>query len=227
MTRSEDGRTRVIIDKVSPQIDGGRFPIKRCAGEGVLVEAHIFVDGHDLLRAVIRYRKEKDKDWSEAELESLPNDEWRGGFQVDDIGVYVYTVQAWIDRFGSWRRDLQKRVNAGQDVKVDLMLGAGLLKEAAASAPQADADRLRNWAKQLETSTNQPEAIQIALDEQVSLAMSRFAPRRYPCDFERELKVVVDPVKARFSTWYEMFPRSTAPEPGRLGTFRDCVARLP
>src|SRR5438093_822878 len=110
--RSADGRRRVVIEGVKPEVDGGRFPIKRVTGEEVVVEADCFCDGHDALGAVVRYRRAEDRDWSEAPMSFVENDRWRGRFTVTELGAYRYTVRAWVDRFGSWRRDFEKKVDA-------------------------------------------------------------------------------------------------------------------
>src|SRR5207249_9724742 len=106
---------------VHPEIDCGRFAIKRTIGEAVVVEADIFSDGHDLVDAVLLHRKEGDRTPAETPMVALGNDRWRGAFAVDTVGRYRYTLRAWVDRFGTWRRDLQKRVEAGQDVGIDLL----------------------------------------------------------------------------------------------------------
>src|SRR5436309_12948170 len=114
----EEGRRRAVVEAVAPQVDGGRFPIKRTLGERVVVEADIFTDGHEALLAVLLYRKEEVAEWSEAAMEPLPNDRWRGEFEVRQLGQYRYTLLAWLDRFKAWRRDLTKKIEAGQDVSM-------------------------------------------------------------------------------------------------------------
>src|SRR5204863_2966747 len=111
-----DGRQRVAIENVKPEIDGGRFAIKRIVGETVTVEADIFADGHDLLRAVLKHRSGKSDAWTETAMEPLGNDRWRAGFGVEAIGRYLYTVEAWIDRFETWRQGMEKKIAAGQEV---------------------------------------------------------------------------------------------------------------
>ncbi|GIW54045.1 MAG: hypothetical protein KatS3mg082_0449 [Nitrospiraceae bacterium] len=148
MERTE-GRIRVVIERVSPEIDGGRFPIKRIVGDTVVVEADIFADGHDALSGLLLYRKAQDRDWAEVPLAFLINDRWTGAFRVAEPGRYLYTVIAWTDRFKSWRRDLAKKVEAGQDVAIDLLIGAGLLRDAARHASGPDAQALARSADEL------------------------------------------------------------------------------
>jgi len=127
----DSGRARCVIENVKPEIDCGRFPAKRTVGEPMTVEADIFADGHDFLTARLLYRKAGDRDWTETPMEPLVNDRWRGTFEVDQIGDYYYTLLAWVDRFKSWRHGLAKKVEAGQDVALDLLAGAELVELAA------------------------------------------------------------------------------------------------
>ncbi len=136
----DDGRRRVAIEHVLPQIDCGRFPIKRVAGETVAVEADVFADGHDQVACQLLYWRETDKTPQTSPMVPLGNDRWRGEFVVSNIGRYEYTVEGWIDRFTTWRRDLQKRIDAGQDVDMALLIGAQLLEDAAVRATAVDAE---------------------------------------------------------------------------------------
>jgi starch synthase (maltosyl-transferring) len=218
---------RVVIEAVKPEIDSGRFPVKRISGDEVTVEADIFTDGHDLLSAVLLHRREGDGRWEEAPMEPLANDRWRGVFSVAAPGRYRYTLQAWVDRFRTWRRDLEKKIAAGQQVGVELQVGAGLIEEAASRASGSDAESLEGYGKVLKSSAPQAEKIHQALHPELALLMAEYAQRRFLQAYPRELEVVVDRKKARFSTWYEMFPRSCTKVPGGHGTFKDCEDRLP
>ncbi|MCI0439338.1 MAG: alpha-1,4-glucan--maltose-1-phosphate maltosyltransferase [Chloroflexi bacterium] len=220
------GRLRAVIEGVKPEIDGGRFPIKRAVGEKVVVEADIFADGHDAISAMLLHRREDAEGWQETPMESLVNDRWRGAFQVTGTGRYAYTILAWVDHFKSWRRDLEKRVAAGQRVPVDLLIGANLIEQASQRARGEDAATLLAWAEALRSRGEESEKVELALSERVANLMDRHADRAFATRYSRELRVVVDEERARFSAWYEMFPRSTSPEPGRHGTFRDAEARL-
>jgi len=226
---AREGRARVVIAGVRPEIDDGCFPSKRTVGEKVVVEADIFADGHDALAALLLYRHELDKEWTEVPLQPLVNDRWHGEFIVLKLGHYRYTVQAWVDRFASWRRALAKRIEAGQDITVELLIGADLIETAISRAGTEDAHKLREWvavlrqAQQSQLSTK----VQLALTEELGPLVEKYPDRQLAVSYEKELTVVVEREKARFSAWYEMFPRSCAREPGRHGTFRDCEARLP
>lgn len=227
--KDEAGRRRVVIDKVRPEIDGGRFPIKRVVGETVEVEADAFTDGHDSITCRLLWRPESQPRWNEMEMEALPNDLWRAAFTVSEQGRWLYGVIGWVAPFKTWRRDLKKRVEAGQDVALDLRVGAALVREAGERASQArkkaDARVLAGLAEDLEADKDQEVRLLLALDDELAALMDRHADRRFATVYPHELGVVVDRVKARFSAWYEMFPRSCGPE-GKHGTFRDCEKRL-
>ncbi|HEY4762206.1 MAG TPA: maltotransferase domain-containing protein [Candidatus Sulfotelmatobacter sp.] len=221
-----DGRNRVVIERVSPEIDCGRFPIKRVVGEKVVVEADVFADGHDQIGCQILYGRDETK-LKTSPMKPLGNDRWRGEFSVEELGRYQYTVEGWIDRFETWRLDLLKRVAAGQDVPIELLLGTELIEQAAAQATGEDARLLRQWANRLREAKDKPEGATLALEEGLLELIRRYPVRHFSSRFEKRLVATVDREKARFSTWYEVFPRSCAPEAGRHGTFRDCELWLP
>jgi len=224
----EEDRKRVIIEGVKPEVDGGRFPIKRIVGEKVIVEADIFADSHDSLAAVVKFRKEGNPQWSELFMEHLVNDRWEGAFPVTAMGRYLYTVEAWVDRFKTWRHDLKKKAAAGQDVSVDTLTGVELVKKAVVRADQADGRKLTEWVVRLERQSRgalDPGFFMVMDDELLPL-MQKYPDRRFATLYERELEVVVDRPRARFSSWYEMFPRSCTSEAEKHGTFKDCEARL-
>jgi starch synthase (maltosyl-transferring) len=222
------GRRRVVVEDVRPQIDGGRFPIKRAVGESVEVEADVFADGHDSLAARLSYRHEKDAQWTEARMEPLGNDRWRAAFVVAALGRYRYTVTGWVDHFGTWRRDLIKKLDAGQQVSVELLAGAQLIEAASRLATGEDGRRLQRWADELRQA-DRPERDRapLALSREVEELVSRYPDRSCATTSDREMTVLVDRAKARCSAWYELFPRSCSPKPGRHGTFKDCETLLP
>jgi starch synthase (maltosyl-transferring) len=220
----EEGRSRVVIQGVAPEIDCGRYPIKRIVGEKVLVEADAFTDGHDMLSCVLLYRKESDPGWTAVSMVPLVNDRWRGEFVVAELGRYQYTLLAWIDRFKSWARDLAKRVEAGQDVTIDLLIGAELVEAASQRAADVDASRLQSYAGVLRAGGS--EAAAQALSAELAELMYRHSERLFATSYEQKLTVWVERERARFSAWYELFPRSCAREPGQHGTFKDVEERL-
>ncbi len=218
------GRQRIVIEGVRPEIDCGRFPIKRVVGETVVVEADVFTDGHDTLAAGLRSRREGGR-WTEVRMDPLGNDRWRGEFLVTETGRYGYTIRAWLDRFGTWAQDLAKKVDAGLDVAVELRIGAMMIARAALRASGEARRELRRIASLLETAED--GATEAALDPELARLMDVVPDRRRVVTYGRELLVVVDRERARFSSWYELFPRSTSAEPSRHGTFKDLEARLP
>lgn len=221
----EEGRNRVIIEYVEPEIDGGRFPIKRIKGEETVVEANILADGHDALACALLYRKEGEADWTEVAMEALGNDRWRGAFTVQELGIYQYTVQAWVDHFKTWSRDLAKRVQAGQDVIVDLLIGAELVEKAEKYASGMDENWLGIFTKALRGGGE--EGARHALSPELTRLMAQYGERLFITTYDKTLSVVVDRERARFGAWYELFPRSCSPVAGQHGTFKDVEARLP
>jgi starch synthase (maltosyl-transferring) len=220
------GRSRAVIEQVQPEIDAGRFPIKRSVGERVLVEAAIFGDGHDAISALLKYRAEKEPNWQEKPMQPLVNDVWRGEFAIAQPDAYRYTIEAWVNHFVSWQKDLKKKIEAQQDISIELLVGAEIVTQTAKRAPGADEGELLELAKRLRTANlKTTDAAQLAFDERLIELMARYPDRQHATIYERELRVVVDAERASFSAWYEMFPRS-AGEPGRHGTFKDCEAQL-
>jgi starch synthase (maltosyl-transferring) len=222
-----DGRRRVVVEGVRPEIDCGRFVIKRVVGETVVVEADVFADGHDQVGCQVLYWRKGCKEEQSSPMKPLGNDRWRGEFPVLELGRYEYTVEGWIDRFKTWRGDLIKRIAAGQDVHFDLLIGAQLIEEVAARATGGDVEFLRQSLHRLRKEKDKDARKTAALDEELLNAIQRYPERHLVTRYEKRLAVVVDREKARFSTWYEVFPRSCSPDPGRHGTLRDCQARLP
>ena len=219
-------RRRVIIENVRPQVDCGRFPAKRELDDEVVVEADVFTDGHDLVSCRILYRPDGARTWRAVPMRPLGNDRWRASFRPDRLGRYLFTVQGWVDAFASWRRDLEKRVAAGQDVDIDLRIGADILDRTAARAAAQDRRSLELAAETLRGPRLQPERIRYALDSRLLALEQRHPDLEHATPLGTELAVVIDPPRARFSAWYELFPRSTSTVPGRHGTLRDTEARL-
>ena len=220
---------RVVIERVEPEVDGGRFPIKRTVGEEVQVRGDIYADGHDLLGAMLLYRTAGESAWAEVPMRMVNNDRWGARFRVKTLGRYVYTIVAWVDAFRTWSADLQKRAAAGQDIAVDVLIGAEIVRAAAGRARGGDAKKLAEVAATLKESAkgNRETAMRFALDAELTSLVNASRDRTADARYEKELAVVVDPEKARFSAWYEMFPRSCTTDPKRHGTFRDCIDRLP
>jgi starch synthase (maltosyl-transferring) len=225
----EEGRRRVIIEGITPAVDGGRFPVKRTVGDHVRVEADIFTDGHDAIAASLLARREGSETWSEIPMQPMGpgTDSWTATFRVAELGRYAFKVQGWVDHFETWHRDLLKRIKAESDAEVDYLIGADLVAAAAARADGADAAWLQARASLLRSGKDKNELRIFATDTRLHGLALRYPDKRYASESDREYSVVVDPTIARCSAWYEFFPRSAAQEAGKHGTFADCEKRLP
>ncbi|HSK08586.1 MAG TPA: alpha-1,4-glucan--maltose-1-phosphate maltosyltransferase [Vicinamibacterales bacterium] len=243
---TDDRPRRAVIDAVHPQVDGGRFPIKRTAGERVQVSADIFVDGHDRLDAVLCYRLAdapaspvpQDRAWREVPMVPAGEDRWSASFMVETLGRWEYTVQAWVDRFASWREELQKKYAAGLDVASELLEGAFLVRQAAGRLPAGGTQRvpqpgsppLREWllgrAFLLEGPDEMDLKVSAALADSLAQVMADHADRSLATRYHLVLSVSVERPRARFGAWYEFFPRSGS-SPDRGATFAEAASRLP
>ena len=225
----QDGRERIVIENVSPEIDGGIFPAKRVMGEKVVALADIFVDGHDSISARLLYKSSQEKKWKEAQMEFIGKDRWRGAFIVEALGMYHYTFVGWVDHYRSWQRDIGKKFDAGQDLQVDILIGIQHIKDAIGRIRGKDKQYLQKLHDLLEekVKTDMGEAVAVALGEEITGLMEKYPDKKYAVTYEKELQVVVDTPKALFSSWYEIFPRSCPAENGEHGTFRDCEKLLP
>jgi starch synthase (maltosyl-transferring) len=222
-------RGHVVIERIWPAIDGGRYRAKTVAGDVFNVWADIYRDGTDMLQAVVRYRGPNDRRWSETPMSMVDVDRWSGSFVPTDVGRYRYFIEAWTDRFGTWRRDLLKRVGAGQDVDLELEEGAllienrlGAVKGAKRAALQTAIDAIRGPGT--DGSEDDPR-IKAALDNAVLEVMAGTPDRTGSQASAPLLEVTVDRDRARFGAWYEFFPRSTGKE-GRHGTFKTAATEL-
>jgi starch synthase (maltosyl-transferring) len=216
------GSSRVIIESVTPEVDGGRFAVKRVVGDSVAVEADVFADGHEELTCRLQYSRTGADEWRETAMQPVGNDRWRAEFAVEEIGDYCYRLQAWIDRFGTWQRDLGKRIEAGQDVALELRVGVEMVRDAASRAAGEHAAQLGDWAAALDGGDEAG-----AFDETLTALVDQYADRSTAAVYDRGQRIAVDRERAVFSAWYEMFPRSAAAERGRHGTFKDVIERLP
>jgi len=207
----------VVVENVQPQVDCGRFPIKRTIGERVNVSADIHADGHDSLAAGLLYRRAGDPHWIERPMTFVENDRWEGAFVVEALGRYEYTVEGWVDRFASWRHELSKKVGAGQDVFSELLEGATIVGTVSPEKGKVLAD----------AGTPAEARVAEALREDLGALMASRPDRSRATRFDRVLEVTVERERARFGAWYEMFPRSAGPDPSRSATFDEAAEMLP
>jgi starch synthase (maltosyl-transferring) len=219
-------RERVSIQRVSPEVLGGRYPAKATAGRPVDVLADIVSDSHDVLAAVVRW-KDEDGTWTEVPMHHVVNDRWTASFVPPHAGRYRFTVLAWVDHVATWRRDLAKKAEAGTVEPIDLAVGASLLDDLAGRAKGANKRRLQETSAALtDPGLDLATRVDAGLSDELADLTTEVDPRRYKVRYRRTLELRVDRERAAFSTWYELFPRSTVSEPGRHGTFRDVIDRL-
>jgi starch synthase (maltosyl-transferring) len=217
---------RVVVENLSPCVDGGRFPVKRTVGETVEVTADVYSDGHDVVRVVLLFRAEGQAAFSEIEMESAGNDRWRASFPIDALVDHAYTVAGFVDPFRTWRDGLAKKVKVGSAERVDLLVGAELVGAAAARATGADAKDLAARSRELGKLEPCAESFTRALGQDLLALVDRHPDRAHESRHAPELRVSVEREKARFGSWYEMFPRSSGRQGGH-GTLREAEKLIP
>lgn len=229
--------SRVVIENVQPCVDGGLFPSKKVIGEPITVTAGIHCDGHNVIAAQLLYKKSTEHSWNQSRMHLVDAglDVFRGEFGGVELGLYEFSIEAWVDNFGNWRRDTRKKLDAGQDINVEKKEGTALFLEAAAQAkmlqPPGDDHmhfvKLQNYADALKNCEHDADLHSILADEHLEDLMFRFAKRSLVCKLLKPLQVVLDPARALYGAWYELFPRSAGTKEGVHGTFKDVVNRLP
>jgi starch synthase (maltosyl-transferring) len=208
--RSQAPPSRIRIQLVRPTIEEGRWPVKRTVGDIVAVSADIFRDGHEVLRAVVRYRGNGERRWSEAPLHAVDAHHngvrWAGEFPVEAVGPTQWTIQAWVDVFAGWRDEVARKLDAGQiDMSGEASEGVVLLRDAAGHAKD-DADRTTLEAAAAALENGEPVAQ--GLDARLAEIVERVAPRSEATEMVKPYEIYVDRVLGRFGAWYELFPRS-------------------
>lgn len=219
-------QTRIIIESVKPQLDGGSFFIKRIVNQTVKVSAHVFADGHDVVECCVKFKHEKDKKWSEVRMSPTENDEWEAEFTVTKQGFYSYFIEGWVDYALNWQHGTERKINDNQQVKSELLEGAEYCQAILKEVMKEEKVYLNAAIKAFQDAKLYDSAIEIALSDELHQIFKKY-PTRTLANSSAELKVYVDRKKALFSTWYEFFPRSTSETPGKHGTFKDCERLLP
>jgi starch synthase (maltosyl-transferring) len=256
-----NGRNRVVIEEITPQVDGGRHPVCRVVGDEVTVTAAIFADGHDHVQAQLLCQRSGERKWRSHAMKALGNDLWSASFTVDKQGSWKFTILGWVDHFETWESELRKRLAAqgdpakavdaadadatpvpstsggwtvmtaaagDQNIPLALRTGALLIKKAAERASGADAKRLAEAARMLNEKADRNDVYyDYPLSEDVVELMNRYPDQTFATRYTPEIPVWVDRERARFSAWYELFPRSASAEPGKHGTFADVERQLP
>jgi starch synthase (maltosyl-transferring) len=220
---------RVAIEAVSPQVDDGRFPVKRIVGDVVTVEADIFADGHDLIAAALLFRAQDEPDWRETRMTLFDNDRWRGMFSLDRNGRYEFCVEAWKNPYAIFRYELTKKHEARLDLHLEIIEGTTLIEQAVADPAEAMPGEARKELAALLAELQQAgeaRKIELLLSPRSAELMAladrrpfRTRSRAYIVDAERR--------EAGFASWYQIFPRSQSGDPNRHGTFDDVIGRLP
>ena len=236
-----EGRKRVILEKVTPQVDCGRYPAKRILGDAVTVTAAVFGDGHDHVSGRLLYRHSGENDWRYTPLSPLTNDLWSATFTADALGDWLYTLEAWVDHFDTWSSDLKKRLAAQpgvasanaptepQDIPACSALRRSFAGAGRTPAPKAPIAKLltAEAARLLKLAKANSDTYDYPLTDEIVALVARYPDLTLATRYPQELRLWVDRERARYSTWYELFPRSTSPDPARHGTFADVRALLP
>jgi starch synthase (maltosyl-transferring) len=217
---------RCVVEKITPEIDGGRYAVKAIVGDIIPVEADVLADGHDILAAHLLYKHESEKQWQIATMQDLGNDRWGATFKVNQQGTYVYTVEAWVDHIATWQHEVEAKVKDGQHLVVEMLVGRDLLKAMAKRASKEDKAAITDAAKIMTDASRYNEAIALAVGRQMHDWIVAY-PDKANSFVHSERKLYVDREKARFSAWYSMFPRSAARVEGQHGTFADVEKLLP
>ncbi len=220
------GLKRVVIENIEPVIDEGKHPVKKVRGDTLTVQADIYTDGHDKIYAGLLFKKEDTKNWQEIPMSFLINDRWEGKFRVKEIGYYYFTLKARVDHFRTWKDDLRKKYESGQDIGSEFLIGIKLILKTIESATAEDADKLKKWAKLIEEN-DASNAVSLALNPELTFLIQKYPDETITTFYEKNLPVFVDREKACFSSWYEFFPRSMGKSPGLHGTFQDCETYIP
>jgi starch synthase (maltosyl-transferring) len=218
---SQSAARRLFFEEIYPSIDGGRFPVKRIAGEDIEVWADIFRDGHEVIAAALCWRRKTDKYWQSTRMRLHNNDRWHGSFRPTAPGRYVYAIEAWTDGFGTWRRDYLLKRDAGQDVSADALIGCRLLEQLKPADP-GTADLIRHAIAEFDSTASGD----VLLGEELAAAVSGLDPRP-DVTWSNLFPLTIDRARARAGAWYELFPRSQSSVPGQHGTFLDCIPRVP
>jgi starch synthase (maltosyl-transferring) len=215
-----------VIGSVRPQVDGGRYAAKATVGRDVVVRADVFVDGHDRVAAMLRWQADGDASWREVPMEPLGNDRFGASFTPERPGTHRFKVTGWVDAFATWRSELVRRLAAGEDLTVELQVGAALVAAAAKRATGEDRARLKDWAARLTDAPAEQHA-ELATAEELTALIARWPDRARNASTSGGSPIWVDRERAAAGAWYELFPRSTAPVAGRHGTLRDVAALAP
>jgi starch synthase (maltosyl-transferring) len=217
-----------MIEEVTPEIDGGAFPVKRTVGESVVVRANVFADGHDAIIAYLLYRPRSEKDWRKIPMQPIGNDRWIGSFTVEQEENYLYSVCGCIDEFHSWYDGFQKKLEARQNISVELTMGTDILHRTAQRMEDVpEKETLEAYSRQLHAQKDPAVLTELLTSTELNVIMQKNMDWQKSTSYAKTLSVNVERKRALFSSWYEMFPRSWSQEPGKHATFADCEKVIP
>jgi starch synthase (maltosyl-transferring) len=217
----------IIIENVHPELDSGRYAVKREVGDFLEVSADVLKEGHDVLAAVLKYREHGAQQWREVMMHHEGNDRWRAAFALEKNTRYQYTIEAWLDEFESWHHEVEKKIAAGRDVELELLEGRALVERALSRTHGDDRSWLEQVLANFEVATEAEARAELLLSSTVRRILHRHPERTLSTAYERVLEVFADREGARYAAWYEMFPRSQGKVPGRSASFEECMRRLP
>lgn len=218
----------LIIQHIYPEIDCGRYPVKREVGDLFEVWADIFKEGHDKIAAVLKYKRQGEEIWHEQPMQLIEPglDRWRGVVRLEENARYLYTIEAWPDAYETWLDEVEKKRRAGQNIALELLEGRALADAARGRAAAQDKKRLETLLTDFDRAEDGESRLLLLASAQTRRLMKRLPDRTRAAVYDRELEITVDRRTARYAAWYEMFPRSQGHDPNRSATFRDCIARL-
>lgn len=219
-------QSRIVIENIAPQLNGGAIFIKRVVNEIVNVTADILVDGHDVIQASLLFKHKSEKSWKEVRMSPTSNDQFSAIFQTTKQGFYSYKLQGWVDYALNWQYGIGRKIDDYQHVKSELLEGAEYLKPLLKKATTTEKKYLNHLIDIFKNEENYAEAIKEATSNKLAEILTKY-PEKLLLHETQELEVYVDRLKARFSTWYEFFPRSASETEGKHGTFKDCHRLLP
>lgn len=219
-------QSRVIIETISPQLNGGKHPINCVVDEIITVEADVYGDGHDIIAASLCYKHAKERKWQEVRMTPTVNDHWTASFQVQKQGFYEYKIEGWVDHALNWQHGIERKIDDGQKVTSELLEGIEYIDAIFDLCTKEEQNYLSTLKSDFKSETAYDSAVQEAKSDRLHHIFYKYPTK--PLKNESEvLQAYCDRLKARFSTWYEFFPRSASKEPGKHGTFKDCQALLP
>ena len=219
-------QSRIVIENIAPQINQGTVSIKRVVDEIVNVTADVLVDGHDVLQTSLLYKHESEKKWSETRMNPTSNDGYIASFQTTKQGFYQYKIEGWVDYALNWQHGIGRKIDDYQHVNSELLEGAELLSSILKKVSKEDKEYLSHLIIIFKNPEAYSEAVKEAVSERLTIILKN-SPEKFLTQTSASYSVYVDRKKARFSTWYEFFPRSASEQEGKHGTFNDCHRLLP